>query len=443
MPTNVLLWNVEQFGAKFANNAQARYFRTAMMAAVVLDAQVDVVVLQEVRSRAFVQLQELINALEAIGTGMNYHWNFDWLPGSITGTNSPLGVPTQAQLAFCPQGNSEGYAVVYRTDHTVGNQRPLAVVEQTHSYGEGGNGGNMELENLGHYIEIVSMGQRPQYHIDQQITVNFDFDIDHLDLNFPLNFPHHRNAPTIVAGDDADNDANFPRGLTRRPCAIYLNAKGGGTYKIVCQHSPVQRYSAQIGTQMTFGSAQLLNAPNGHGLGGDFNLAKTADRQGVGDQMTNRTMQSNINPVVVNERIKYNGQPSSVRAFNYAKTSWLGQGDQDYLTTSRDLGAARLTHGQAVEPSVFDPVDSIMSDLHGQNVWNEFCVGASADITGALVNMANLSAKIGQLGTGAQLVEGWMLQHQQPPDGSTMTTCVAYMVRTFLSDHSPVRMTFD
>ncbi len=435
MPTNVLLWNVEEFGARFSDNVNARDFRTAMMAAIILDAEAQVVVLQEVRKGAFTDLQELVAALEMVGAGTNFRWNFDWLPGSITGTNSPGGIPTQAELDFCSQGNYEGYAVVYRTDLT---PRPLAATPQAQSYGEGGHD-NFVVE--GNYIEIVSMGQTPQYNVLRYLAVDFDF--NNINPTFPLNFPLHRDAPNLVLNDDTKNNGMFPRGLTRRPCVIYLNSAGGGAHTIVCLHSPAQSYSARIATQMAFGSAQFVQAQNGVGLGGDFNLDETRDRQGVGEQITFLKMPSNMNRQADNS---YAGQPSSVNGVNWAKTAWLGQGGTDYLTSPRDIGAALLPGGQqAVPPVVFDPVDCLINGPHGRAVWNDFCHGGgSALITTALTGIAALTANIGTLGTGAQLVNGWMLNQQnQRPADSTNTTCVAYIVRQFLSDHSPVLMTFN
>jgi hypothetical protein len=282
MTVRVLVWNVEEFGTRYGSDVDAAVcdaLRSALIAAVVQDANAQVLVLQELRSRGVGMLAALQNDLNA-ATGQ-VDWHFDWIPGSAP-TGGAIPAPNFAALGFTAAGNQEGYAVLYRQGY-VGAQAVARSAGQDTGLLGGGVGGN--------FIDLVVSGQ-PLAFNEAEPVIRFQAPpAATANLGFPQSTCPFANIERVTrkrTRDDAgapyrSNDVIPLQYECRRPCQIEVidaGAVGAPAFPLVVYHSPVGANaspSSYYGALIGFASAALQVAGD-RAYAGDLNVVAAAQQ---------------------------------------------------------------------------------------------------------------------------------------------------------------------
>lgn len=114
MPTDIkiMYWNVEDFGPTHTANPRRFPFvpRCNFLAKVIINADIDIFCLIELKQNADAYLLYLQAALDSTGPA---HWYYDFVPGAL----SPGAMPpynTNADVGYTVLARHEGYAVFWR-----------------------------------------------------------------------------------------------------------------------------------------------------------------------------------------------------------------------------------------------------------------------------------------------------------------------------------------
>ena len=260
MPTRrLVIWNVENFGSfthlKKGPDGDCILGTLYAIAQVVLSCNADIFVMQECRRRGRDYLEDLAGYL-------GDDWSYDYLPGSIRdGVGAIAGFNS---LNYISDGNSEGYAVLWRGDDTLSPFAGDGVVKMS-------RGRDGDPDNDG-YINLVSRGSDPEIIWDAPIPAIADDE----GYNEQARFPRPSCRAFVNDTDDPvrqeRNQRVFQWTLVRHPALIHVTDGDG--------HVPVVVYHAPNGTNAPFyaGLAAALSAPMGEEIGdpvvfgGDMNL---------------------------------------------------------------------------------------------------------------------------------------------------------------------------
>jgi hypothetical protein len=99
---NVLIWNIKDFGARFANDANSQALRRALIDGIVQDTNTDILLIQEVRATAG---PELVALRQELNQGNNDKWGFDWVGGAlVNNTTAPAFADVGFPLPRTPDG---------------------------------------------------------------------------------------------------------------------------------------------------------------------------------------------------------------------------------------------------------------------------------------------------------------------------------------------------
>jgi hypothetical protein len=413
MAVNALVWNLENFGVRYGtdgNGYMCELARCEVIAAVVADANVQVLVIQELCPNGVALLpilQALING--ATGTG---DWHFDWIPGSVPYGN-PIPPAVFGDLGFTAQGNGEGYAVLYRQAYLTAQPVARSAGQDT-GLGGGGGGGN--------FIDVVTTGQTLAFNAVEPMI---SFAGPAANLGFPIpNCPPTNIVHVTRGGIYNSNDVVAAQFACRRACTVQVTdptVAPAVNYPLVVYHTPASSPACYYGALIGFASQQLQ-------VGGDKAYCGDLNVAGAGDQANLRAY-SNVTLGYGSQTYGAAGYAlTSVHAEVFGGGAW-NQG-LAVLTTARDYGFATGAPAVSIAP-VLNWIGTAgtvtYAALHTPGMMA--VLAANVVPTRAARYPANVVAVANGYFTGIH------------PGGSDAATAVALIFNLLLSDHLPVLIT--
>lgn len=441
---NVLVWNLENFGARFHNAINLRVTRVILVAETIRAANADVLVVQELCQRGAEDLQ-------AICIHLGQGWHFDWVPGSITidPGNNPV---TWANLGFAVAGNTEGYGVVW-------NGNSLAQIPNAVSAGRDTLAGAAPSQN-GNYINLIYSGAMPVINgvnpnnPDDATTIyNPNLPAITYDTNAraggnPLGFPD-RWAPNTLWGTmhgRARAQSVQQKVNVRRPCMVRLRfvpqgAQQAVTVDLVVYHAPNSAYSSYYGPLLALCADPLIQAPNtACVLAGDFNTNSINRQQEIAGWAANHAGLPNQTVNLTNGQQGY----TMVSYINFIGTNWRNDLQNGIPTTydQRDFGLASSGGGaRQINLTIEDPrqliptvnIDVALTALLNPNSpgWQQI-----QQLTGITNNVPNQPQ--GTPATPLAVFTNAWNRAQFPLGSVTQETLLAEVYRLFFSDHLPI-----
>jgi|GEM_PF-4173082 len=431
----ILIWNIRLLGNAFpdaATNQQCANLADNLIAAIILQYQADVVVIQEVsQQNGYARMDSIRNILNETTKANNISWSSDALPGAFIQNRQNLQTPltnppTNADLGFCTTSHNEAYGVIWS-----GNS--LAQADTAMSNGAASN--DFMLAGK-HFIDLIYKG-------DSASPLQATWPYVSAGRTGVLNFPIPKCADI---SEDEDKDASILRFFkTRRACVVQLNM-GGGIVPCVVYHTPASTKANLYGSIVGFNSSYISAFQGKKWIyGGDFNLKDDGPQKATLDRA------KQFGGLITSSLTDQGTTKASVIHYKYVG-GWNGQG---YLYASRDYAFLR-NYGNGSDAYVIDPVFDYANALlknTGNLVANYLRAEAGKaghiDAVAQMITSLNFrSTNMDYKGTDYNLVQIWKdiyakVNNDQLPDEPQVWILSSFLYSYLISDHLPVFVQFN
>lgn len=282
MAVNVLVWNIKTFGNRLVGDPNGISITHNLIAAMILDLDADVVLIQELRTAG---VGWLANLCDLLGPS----WKFDWVKGGITAGIVPSRI-TFADTAFAY--NSEGYAVLWRGNvlaPVITLPHRSAGVGNTNRHARDGNA-FIDLCLRGYAIDVMDQLAEPTIRQDPVARVSAQVS----------GYPTHCGAASSsrirrgVVTWKHDGDVQVQHGSRR---AAYVSVQvGPNRFDVVTYHGPNADHAT------LYGPIIALNAVTANHdqkvVAGDFNTNVTNYRRLLATTAVDPTYEQMRSPLI-------------------------------------------------------------------------------------------------------------------------------------------------
>ncbi len=276
--TNVVVWNLRDFGS---GNNDYNTIRKNLIAALILDLNADVVVIQELKKNGVELLPQVTAILNKLSTSK---WSFDWIVCGLPTEQSFMNTKDVkfGNLIFEKVSNSEGYAVLWRGQSIpkTKNKRSGGIGSTDISRSSKSKGSAIDLALDGYEVTITTNLMKLNNDID---SVPFTWGTDKSTGVMPFVAPDSWRALEQVGPDHSEYNPNT-NGVkankilsnsvnTRRPAKIVVNDQNGNPASVYVLHAPNAQYPAY------YAPALMATIPDDNKtiiIAGDWNTYQSA-----------------------------------------------------------------------------------------------------------------------------------------------------------------------